>query len=135
MNSNVQIVGNRGDVFDTLAAIDRGSFAHDLQDGMRELVQECVGTQRKGKLTIEIEIDPDLKTDSIRVSGKVKVKLPEKPKKASIFFPQQDGTLTRMSPAQHMLAGTEREYSVPDRRPLPPHDPVTGELIDETKTA
>ena len=127
MSSNNAVVSNRGDIFDTLSAIDRGSFAHDLQDAMKEVVQECVGTQKKGKVTIEIEIDPDTKTDSIRVSGKIKKTLPQLPKKASIFFPQQDGTLTRMNAAQRMIPGTEAEYAPP--RAKPAHDPVTGEVL------
>ncbi len=129
MNQQVQMIGSRGDVFDTLSAIDRGSFAHDIEDGLKELVQECVDTQKKGKLIIEIDVDPDTKTDSLRVSGQVKVKLPDRPKKASIFFPQQDGTLTRVNAAQRMIPGTEQEYSVrkPTTRAV---DPETGEITE-----
>lgn len=131
MNQVQQIQSGRGDVFDTLAAIDRGTFAHDVQDGMKELVQACVGTQKKGKLVIEITVDPDPKTDSVRVSGGVKVALPQKPKKASIFFPQQDGSLTRIGAAQRMIPGTEAEFTGTRLKgDSTPHDPETGEILN-----
>lgn len=127
--SNQQLLGNRGDVFDTLSAIDRGGFAHDLQDAMKEVVQECVGTQKKGKVTIEIEIDPDSKTDTIRVSGKIKKTLPQLPKKASIFYPTADGMLTRMDSRQRMIPGTEAEYAPPTKSEGA-YDPETGEITN-----
>lgn len=144
MSANQQVTSSRGDVFDTLAAIDRGSFGHDIQDAMRNVVQECVGTQKKGSVTITIDIDPDSKTDTLRVSGKVKVSLPQKPKKASIFFPQPDGTLMRMNPRQYMIPGTEHEtsHSAPSSQPVTDvserevvdtrrqYDRETGEIIE-----
>lgn len=88
-------VTKRGDVFDMLQNIDKGSVVHVLEDASRECVRESMQTGKKAKITLTIEFDPDMKTDAMRVSGKVTVKLPEPPKKASLFFPTPDGNLSR----------------------------------------
>lgn len=121
----IQTIGSRGDVFDTLSAIDRGGLTHDVEDALREAVMASVALGKKSRITIELVIDPDTKTDSVRVSGKVSKKLPDAPTKASIFFPTPEGNLTRVNPSQLMLRGTENEYAPPRRTE---HDPITGEI-------
>lgn len=97
---NQAITTQRGDVFDTLTAIDKGGLAHELQEKMREATLASVSTMRKSKIVLEITLDPDTKTEAMRVSGAVKVTLPSTPKKAALFFPTPEGNLSRMDARQ-----------------------------------
>lgn len=93
----------RGDIFDTLAAIDRGGLVHELTDGVREAVLASVDTLKKSTVTLEIVFDPDSKTEAMRVSARVKVKTPSPPPRASLFFPTPDGNLSRMDIRQREM--------------------------------
>lgn len=62
---------------------------------------------KKSKVIIEITLDPDEKTECMRVSGKVKVNLPQAPEKAALFFVTPDGKLTRQDYRQPRIFARE----------------------------
>lgn len=95
-----QQVTKRGDIFDTLAAIDKGGLVNELEGACRDAVMASVSTMKKSKVTIEMTFDPDTKTDAMRVAAAVKVSLPVAPKKAALFFPTPEGNLSRMDARQ-----------------------------------
>lgn len=95
-----QAITKRGDIFDTLAAIDKGGLVHELEDACRDAVLASVSTMKKSEVVIKLSFDPDTKTEAMRVSASVNVKLPVAPKKAALFFPTPEGNLSRMNPQQ-----------------------------------
>lgn len=95
-----QVITKRGDIFDTLAAIDKGGLVHELEGACREAVLASVQTMKKSKVVVELSFDPDTKTEAMRVSAAVKMSLPVAPKKAALFFPTPEGNLSRMDARQ-----------------------------------
>lgn len=86
--------------FDILQHIDKGRAAIEIDEAGRECVLQSMQSGKKSKITIEIEFDPDHKTDAMRVFSKVKVKLPDPPRKAALFFPTPEGNLYRQDVRQ-----------------------------------
>ena len=128
---NQQVITKRQDVYDTLEAIDRGALTKDLRTAMREGTIASMNTMRKSKITIEITIDPDTKTEplAMRVSGKVTLKKPESLAKAAIFYPNQVGDLSREHPHQRDIEDRTDRPGI--AAPVPAHDPAPGEIAQE----
>jgi hypothetical protein len=129
---NQQVITKRGDIYDTLEAIDRGSLTKELRMAMREGTLASINTMKKSKIILEITIDPDTKTEplAMRVSGNVKLVKPASPRKAGIFYPTSGGDLSREHPHQRSIedAGfADRPH--PAQKPA--HDPETGEILQE----
>lgn len=138
--NNLALMTKRGDVYDTLEAIDRGSVTKELAAAMREATMASINTMKKSKVTIEIVIDPDTKTEplAMRVSANVKITKPSSPRKAGIFYPTAIGNLTREHPHQRDIE--EATDALPPRvgsgviessAGTTPHDPATGEILQE----
>lgn len=106
--SNISVM-KRGDVFDMISHIDRGGTVLEMEDAVKEVVQECMRQMKKGKVTVELIFDPDKKTDAMRVSAKVKKKLPDAPTKAALFFPTPEGMLMRHDARQQRMFPGEDE--------------------------
>lgn len=123
------VITKRGDVYDTLEAIDRGSLTKELRNAMREATIASINTMKKSKITLEIVIDPDTKTEplAIRVSGNVKLTKPSSPRKAGIFYPNQIGDLSREHPHQRDIEDQVDRPRV-EHQGTVPHDPETGEI-------
>ena len=139
---NQQVISKRGDVYDTLAAIDRGGFTKEVNGAMREATLAAINTMGKAKVIIEITIDPDTKTEplALRVSGAVKIKKPVMPAKASIFYPTAHGGLTREHPHQRDIEDDDQmnrprleaqTVAPAGNTPQPPFDKETGEILQE----
>lgn len=126
-------VAKRRDVYETLDAIDRGELSNQLQSALRKATVASINTMRKSKVTIEITIDPDTKTDplAMRISGSVKTKLPENPVRASIFYPTNDGGLSRQHPQQRDIEDAGYAELPHPQTNKPAHDPQTGEILQE----
>lgn len=91
-----------------LAAIDRGRFMHDLEDDCREVVQASSHHQKKGRVTITLDFNPDSQTQAMRVTADIKKTIPRPPAHASYFFPTPEGNLSRIDSRQSsMLPETE----------------------------
>ena len=131
----------RGDVYDTLEAIDKGSVTKELAAAMREATMASINTMKKSEVIIKITIDPDTKTEplAMRVSANIAIKKPATPRKAGIFYPTAIGGLTREHPHQQR----DIEDAVNDRqltdqggnRSMTPRgdiiDSTTGEVLQE----
>lgn len=103
-----QVIPARPTLFDILQHIDKGAAAVEIDEAGRACVQASMQTGKKTKITVEIEFDPDMKTDAMRVVSRVKVKLPDPPKKAALFFPTPEGNLQRHDARQaRMFPGSE----------------------------
>lgn len=84
-----------GTVVDMMSAIDRGAFINTVEDAMRDLVLACDDLQKPGEITLTVKLKPQPDTGSMLVTGTVKTKLPQRSPRASIFFANTDGHLTR----------------------------------------
>ena len=79
-----------------------GGKTHDeLSDALRDLTSRVRDTGKKGTVTLTVTVAP-LKGDAdvMVVSDEIRLKLPEHDRKASLFYPDADGNLTRTDPNQ-----------------------------------
>lgn len=78
-----------------------GSTHDELSEGLHDLVSRVKDTGKKGTLTLVVTVAP-MKEDQevLVVSDEIKLKLPEFARKASIFYADGDGNLTRKNPNQ-----------------------------------
>jgi hypothetical protein len=95
--------------------------SHDeLSAGLHDLVAKVVETGKKGSVTYTVTVAPlDKDVQSLVVTDEIKLKLPEHDRKASIFYPDGDGNLSRRDPNQ---------LSFDDIHDIPAHNPATGEI-------
>lgn len=79
-----------------------GGRTHDeLSDCLHDLVGRVRDTGKKGSVTLTVFVAPmkdDI--DTLVVSDEIKLRLPEHDRKASIFYPDQHGNLSRRDPRQ-----------------------------------
>ena len=86
---------------DALREIDGGKSHDDLSIALRDLTAAVKETGRKGTLTYTVAIAPMKNNpDVLQVTDRVAAKIPEPDRKASIFFADRDGNLTRTDPNQ-----------------------------------
>ena len=86
---------------DALREINGGKSHDELSVALRDLTASVKETGRKGTLTYQVTIAPMKgNPDVLQVSDKVVARIPEPDRKASIFFADAAGNLTRTDPAQ-----------------------------------
>ena len=134
MGSNISLMNDgKSTVLGMLSEIDRGNIVLDMEEACKEVVLACAETMKRGMVKVAISFDPDPKTGAMRVVAKVDKTTPAKPRKASLFFPMPDGTLTRSDPSQRempfsaqVVDSSNREVGRTnyDTR----HNPETGEV-------
>lgn len=84
-----------------------GGKSHDeLSDAVYDLVQRVKDTGKKGSIVYTISIGP-MKGDKdvLVVDDQIKLKLPEHDRKASLFYTDKTGNLTRTDPNQPQFEG------------------------------
>lgn len=69
---------------------------HELDASLLEAVTEVARLGKKGTLTLVIGVDPQGRT--VVVSDDLKVKLPQEPRTAEIYYHDAEGRLTRDDP-------------------------------------
>ena len=78
-----------------------GSTHDELSESLHDLVARVRDTGKKGSLTLVVTVEPMKEdTEVLVVHDEIKLKLPEFPRKASIFYADSDGNLTRQNPNQ-----------------------------------
>jgi hypothetical protein len=88
----------------TISQLSRRGLVAELDDALAEVVQHVRTNGKPGKITLELVIRPrDADVSSVDVIENVKVSLPPKKRLGSIFFPLEDGTLSRTDPAQQEM--------------------------------
>jgi hypothetical protein len=88
-----------------LSELDSGRVHAAASSGLVELVEAVIGQNKKGYMTVRIELKPagNGVTDSLIVTGQVIVKAPDSDPGTSIFFIDGDGCLIRQNPIQDEL--------------------------------
>lgn len=102
-----------------------GGKTHDeMSEALRDLVARVRDTGKKGSVSLTVTVAP-LKgdVDVLVVADEIKLRVPEHDRKASLFYPDKDGNLSRRDPNQ-LTFDSLRE--VPEGV-----NPLTGE-IEET---
>lgn len=98
---------------DSLREINGGKSHDELSLALRDLTAGVKETGRKGTLTYQVTIAPMKgNPDVLQVTDKVSARIPEPERKASIFFSDSAGNLTRTDPAQ-LTFESLREVSAP----------------------
>lgn len=79
-----------------------GGTTHDeLGDGLHDLVARVRDTGKKGSVSLTITVAPlNGDADVLVVTDEIRLKLPEHDRKASLFYPDAQGNLTRTDPGQ-----------------------------------
>jgi len=92
-------------ILETLGQLRRGLLLSDLSERMADLVKQVKATGRGGKLTLTLTVKPAGKgvVRNVVVEDEVALKLPAPDKEATIFFPTEDGSLSRSDPNQYPL--------------------------------
>lgn len=100
----------------TIDNLRRGALGDELDNALRDLVNQCRLTERKGQLILTLTIKPT-KGQHFEVIDDVKLKAPVAEKGTTLMFPTPEGWLTRNDPQQADLVDQIREV-----------DPGTGEI-------
>ena len=98
----------------------------ELGEGLHDLIAKVRDTGKGGSLTLTVKVKP-LKDDIdvLIVTDEIKLNLPEHDRKASMFYPDEHGNLTRSDPRQLTFDGL-REVPAP-----PGVNTDTGEITPD----
>ena len=90
---------------DTIATMHNGNTLAEIDRQMVELVQNVRSSGKKGPITVTLTVEPASKgtTDVLAVTDRVTVKAPNRERGASIYYPQEDGKLSRRDTRQQEL--------------------------------
>jgi hypothetical protein len=91
---------------DWLREQSTGKSHDELSEGLHDLIGRVRDTGKKGTLTFTVSVAP-LKGDRdvLVVSDEIRLKLPEHDRKASLFYPDKFGNLSRTDPNQLTFEG------------------------------
>ena len=108
---------------DSLREINGGRSHDELSIALRDLTAAVKETGRKGTLTYQVVVAPMKgNPDVLQVTDKVAARIPEPDRKASIFFADTDGNLTRTDPNQLTFEGL---------REVPAAEPAAAKNLKE----
>lgn len=98
---------------DFLQEQSKGRLHEELSSALHDLIGGVKDHGKKGELILRISISPNKKNpDVLEVTDQVAVKAPLPERKASIFYTDRDGNLSRKDPAQLEFDGI-REVPAP----------------------
>lgn len=86
----------------TLASCHRGETLNRASDQLRKLVAACEHTEKKGTLTLKVQVIPR-GAGQAEVSVSIKSNAPEPTLGAALFFIDDEANLTRHDPNQQEL--------------------------------
>lgn len=100
---------------DVLRELGRGSTHSELSEGLRDLVAHVAELGKGGSLTYSLTVKPQKNGDGVLVvEDRIALKLPLPERKASIFYADDLGNLTREDPRQLTFDGALREVAAAD---------------------
>lgn len=114
--ATIPAAGTPGVFLETIRTMGGGRTLLKLEDALRDATKAALDAGAKAKLTIEIVLTPaglgagDVPL--IKIIGKVKRTLPEKPEQESSFFADDDFNLSRRNPKQEEMNLTAMEGGV-----------------------
>jgi hypothetical protein len=88
-------------ITDVLREIRKGRVVDNASERLAEVVRAVDATNKPGKLTIELTIEPEKGGGSQKtISAKVTAKIPNEELPKGIFYSDRDGDLIRSDPDQ-----------------------------------
>lgn len=82
----------------------RGGALHgELSHAFADLVQAAVERGKAGTLVVTIKVSPNSDQQTVTITDKVKLTLPEADRGAAIFFADEHGNVSRQNPRQTEL--------------------------------
>ncbi len=91
---------------DWLRDQSRGSTHDELSEGLYDLVARVTETGKKGTLTLIVTVEPMKEDVSVLLVGdEIRLKLPEFPRKPSLYYQDRQGNLSRQNPDQPEITG------------------------------
>lgn len=90
---------------ETISAMHNGRTVHDLDHQLAELVRAVQVSGRKGQLSLVLVVEPASKgtIDVLSVSDRISIKTPTAERGAAIFYPHDEGKLSRKDIRQQEL--------------------------------
>lgn len=86
---------------DWLREQSHGKTHDELGEALYDLVQRVRDTGKKGSVSLTVTVAPmDKDVSVLVVSDEIKLRLPEHDRKASLFYPDKTGNLSRTDPGQ-----------------------------------
>jgi|ERR1051326_196075 hypothetical protein len=100
------------DILQVLLDMRNGAVAADVNEKFEEMIRAVLETGGKGKLTVELSVEPSKKgmggvVLEVEARHACKLKKPELPIGSAVFFVSKEGKLTRDDPAQEQMFGGE----------------------------
>lgn len=110
-------------IVDTLRELRHGAMLDEASEQLAEVVKRVRETGKSGALTIRLTVKPAGRgaVRTVVIEDDVANKLPEPDKEVTVFFPTEDGNLSRQDPTQMNLGLRAVE---------PAFDPETGEVVN-----
>lgn len=101
------------DALEIVRQMDQGAVAFGFAQRMAEVVKAVRETGKKGKITLELSIEPLPKFGESATSLKpqIKASVPYPDYKQAIKFAAQDGTLSGDDPKQRKFEEVEKSFS------------------------
>jgi|WetSurMetagenome_2_1015567.scaffolds.fasta_scaffold08816_6 hypothetical protein len=87
---------------EVLSEINHGNVVDDLTSRLAGVVEGVMATDKKGSLTLTIEVTPN-GDGSVQVVAKIKAVIPDPARGTTIMFVQDDNSLGRNDPRQGRL--------------------------------
>lgn len=90
---------------DTLREIRNGQCLEELGFHLNDLVAAVRNTGRAGEIVLKIKVIPagSGRVEAVEVKDDIIQKLPQLPKKSTLFFPTEDNNLQRTDPRQRTM--------------------------------
>jgi hypothetical protein len=87
---------------EVLSEINHGNVVDDLTSRLASVVEGVIATDKKGALTLTVEVTPN-GDGSVQVVAKIKAVIPDPTRGTTIMFVQEDNSLGRNDPRQGRL--------------------------------
>jgi hypothetical protein len=87
---------------EVLSEINHGNVVDDLTSRLAAVVAGVTATDKKGALTLTVEVTPN-GDGSVQVVAKIKTVIPDPTRGTTIMFVQEDNSLGRDDPKQGKL--------------------------------
>lgn len=122
-------------VMQILPELRNGNLVKELTEAVQAIAVAVESYQKPGEITLKLKYRPGQgATNAIEIHDELKVKMPVPPKRPTLMFTDESGSLTRNDPNQLELQG----ITIVRHEPKPAAekvDPETGEVLSEQSTA
>ena len=80
-----------------------GRTIDELDESIKEVVRAACATNKKGKVSLTLDIDPSADGEQVTITATVDSKVPKPVTPARIYFASEEGTVSREHPNQLSL--------------------------------